>query len=169
MLSHLYLCRKLYLGFVSSIVFYISMTQNSELRTYSKRFRWFATFHITVISWNVISFFVIMRHQRPTASRRHFIKTPSISIQGSSHDAGNSCNKQVNTTIITWRSVPTSQDVMVFSSLSSSWLLFFLSIIIIIIMIQVKKLMLCVPHYVRTIKPNETKRPLDWENKRVRR
>ena len=27
--------------------------------------------------------------------------------------------------------------------------------------------MLCVPHYVRTIKPNETKRPLDWENKRV--
>ena len=32
---------------------------------------------------------------------------------------------------------------------------------------QVKKLMLCVPHYVRTIKPNETKRPLDWENKRV--
>ena len=33
---------------------------------------------------------------------------------------------------------------------------------------QVKKLMLCVPHYVRTIKPNETKRPLDWENKRVR-
>jgi len=31
----------------------------------------------------------------------------------------------------------------------------------------VKKLMLCVPHYVRTIKPNETKRPLDWENKRV--
>ena len=34
---------------------------------------------------------------------------------------------------------------------------------------QVKKLMLCVPHYVRTIKPNETKRPLDWENKRVRK
>jgi len=31
----------------------------------------------------------------------------------------------------------------------------------------VKKLMLCVPSYVRTIKPNETKRPLDWENQRV--
>jgi len=31
----------------------------------------------------------------------------------------------------------------------------------------VKKLMQCVPHYVRTIKPNETKRPKDWETKRV--
>ena len=37
------------------------------------------------------------------------------------------------------------------------------------VQMQVKKLMLCVPHYVRTIKPNETKRPLDWENKRVRK
>ena len=38
-----------------------------------------------------------------------------------------------------------------------------------LVQMQVKKLMLCVPHYVRTIKPNETKRPLDWENKRVRK
>jgi len=31
----------------------------------------------------------------------------------------------------------------------------------------VNKLMQCVPHYVRTIKPNETKRPRDWEKERV--
>ena len=31
----------------------------------------------------------------------------------------------------------------------------------------VSKLMECVPHYVRTIKPNETKKPLDWEQQRV--
>jgi len=31
----------------------------------------------------------------------------------------------------------------------------------------VSKLMLSVPHYVRTIKPNETKRPRDWEHQRV--
>ena len=31
----------------------------------------------------------------------------------------------------------------------------------------VKQLRTCVPHYVRTIKPNETKRPRDWESDRV--
>ena len=31
----------------------------------------------------------------------------------------------------------------------------------------VSKLMECVPHYVRTIKPNETKKPRDWEHQRV--
>merc|ERR550539_1654389 len=31
----------------------------------------------------------------------------------------------------------------------------------------VKQLRTCVPHYVRTIKPNETKRPRDWEADRV--
>ena len=31
----------------------------------------------------------------------------------------------------------------------------------------VKRLRTCVPHYVRTIKPNETKRPRDWESDRV--
>uniref|UniRef100_A0A914X526 Uncharacterized protein n=1 Tax=Plectus sambesii TaxID=2011161 RepID=A0A914X526_9BILA len=31
----------------------------------------------------------------------------------------------------------------------------------------VSSLMLCTPHYIRCIKPNETKRPLDWEDKRV--
>eukprot|EP00092_Neocalanus_flemingeri_P052340 GFUD01061174.1.p1 GENE.GFUD01061174.1~~GFUD01061174.1.p1 ORF type:complete len:1149 (-),score=317.13 GFUD01061174.1:56-3502(-) len=31
----------------------------------------------------------------------------------------------------------------------------------------VTRLMQCVPHYVRTIKPNETKRPRDWEHQRV--
>jgi myosin heavy subunit len=27
--------------------------------------------------------------------------------------------------------------------------------------------MACTPHYIRTIKPNETKKPRDWEQKRV--
>ncbi|NP_001118234.1 amoeboid myosin I [Strongylocentrotus purpuratus] len=31
----------------------------------------------------------------------------------------------------------------------------------------VDKLMQCTPHYIRCIKPNETKRPQDWEEKRV--
>ncbi|XP_022110259.1 unconventional myosin-Ie-like isoform X1 [Acanthaster planci] len=31
----------------------------------------------------------------------------------------------------------------------------------------VTKLMKCTPHYIRCIKPNETKRPRDWEEKRV--
>ncbi|TRY67144.1 hypothetical protein TCAL_02955 [Tigriopus californicus] len=31
----------------------------------------------------------------------------------------------------------------------------------------VKSLMLCTPHYIRCIKPNETKKPLDWEGVRV--
>lgn len=30
----------------------------------------------------------------------------------------------------------------------------------------VGKLMQCTPHYIRCIKPNETKRPHDWENDR---
>uniref|UniRef100_A0A667YW76 Osteoclast-stimulating factor 1 n=1 Tax=Myripristis murdjan TaxID=586833 RepID=A0A667YW76_9TELE len=32
----------------------------------------------------------------------------------------------------------------------------------------VQTLMKCTPHYIRCIKPNETKRPRDWEEKRVR-
>ena len=32
--------------------------------------------------------------------------------------------------------------------------------------ILVDKLMLCQPHYVRTIKPNETKKPHDWDKQR---
>ncbi|XP_077433105.1 myosin IEb isoform X3 [Vanacampus margaritifer] len=32
----------------------------------------------------------------------------------------------------------------------------------------VQTLMKCTPHYIRCIKPNETKRPRDWEDKRVR-
>ena len=31
----------------------------------------------------------------------------------------------------------------------------------------VDKLKKCVPHYIRCIKPNETKRPRDWEGERV--
>ncbi|XP_071844159.1 unconventional myosin-Ie-like isoform X1 [Apostichopus japonicus] len=31
----------------------------------------------------------------------------------------------------------------------------------------VDKLMKCTPHYIRCIKPNETKKPMDWEDKRV--
>ena len=31
-----------------------------------------------------------------------------------------------------------------------------------------KSLMQCTPHYIRCIKPNETKRPKDWEQERVR-
>lgn len=31
----------------------------------------------------------------------------------------------------------------------------------------VGSLMMCTPHYIRCIKPNETKRPLDWEDKRL--
>lgn len=31
----------------------------------------------------------------------------------------------------------------------------------------VEKLMKCTPHYIRCIKPNETKKPMDWEDKRV--
>ena len=31
----------------------------------------------------------------------------------------------------------------------------------------VKSLMMCSPSYIRTIKPNETKRPRDWDQKRV--
>jgi len=30
----------------------------------------------------------------------------------------------------------------------------------------VSKLTQCTPHYIRCIKPNETKRPHDWENDR---
>ena len=32
---------------------------------------------------------------------------------------------------------------------------------------MVTKLMKCQPSYVRTIKPNETKKPRDWEQQRV--
>lgn len=32
----------------------------------------------------------------------------------------------------------------------------------------VQTLMRCTPHYIRCIKPNETKRPRDWEENRVR-
>lgn len=32
----------------------------------------------------------------------------------------------------------------------------------------VQTLMKCTPHYIRCIKPNETKRPRDWEENRVR-
>ena len=32
----------------------------------------------------------------------------------------------------------------------------------------VDKLMKCTPHYIRCIKPNETKKPHDWEPERVR-
>lgn len=32
----------------------------------------------------------------------------------------------------------------------------------------VESLMRCTPHYIRCIKPNETKKPLDWENDRVK-
>ncbi len=32
--------------------------------------------------------------------------------------------------------------------------------------VLVDKLMLCTPHYIRCIKPNETKKPHDWENER---
>uniref|UniRef100_A0AAQ5X9I6 Osteoclast-stimulating factor 1 n=1 Tax=Amphiprion ocellaris TaxID=80972 RepID=A0AAQ5X9I6_AMPOC len=33
---------------------------------------------------------------------------------------------------------------------------------------KIKTLMKCTPHYIRCIKPNETKRPRDWEENRVR-
>lgn len=32
----------------------------------------------------------------------------------------------------------------------------------------VQTLMKCTPHYIRCIKPNETKRPRDWEENRVK-
>lgn len=32
----------------------------------------------------------------------------------------------------------------------------------------VTKLMKCTPHYIRCIKPNETKKPRDWEESRYR-
>ena len=32
----------------------------------------------------------------------------------------------------------------------------------------VKSLMVCNPHYIRCIKPNETKRPRDWDKDQVR-
>ena len=32
--------------------------------------------------------------------------------------------------------------------------------------VLVGKLMMCTPHYIRCIKPNETKKPHDWENER---
>ena len=32
----------------------------------------------------------------------------------------------------------------------------------------VKSLMLCTPHYIRCIKPNETKKPRDWDQKQVK-